>query len=407
MTALTKLLLRLSEIRQRLNELGGVETLTDEQRSETDTLTREYRDAETQSRALRVAQDEADAAASPPDPEERAMERLRSRVRLTDYLAAALEMRGVSGAALEYNQAGEIGADRFPLRLLAPEARTTTGSDGQANQGTWLDRLFAVSSAARVGVSMRPVPAGLASYPVTTAGASGQQQDRVEATGDAAWTVGVTECKPKRGSVRAVFSVEDAARLPGLEAALTRDLGAALLESIDRAIFNGDSGPSTASYDIAGLKTAAGVEKSLSQANKVKANLVLKAFVHLVDGKHASGVEDLGVVLSVGSNSLFHTTIANSAADNETIAQFLMRSGLTWGVRADIDTATASGDFGGYIGRMRGIDGAAVAAVWESGALIRDPYSAAAKGETALTLNYLWDFKVPRASNFARLKYGA
>ena len=48
--------------------------------------------------------------------------------------------------------------------------------------------------------------------------------------------------KPKRGSVRAIFSVEDMARLPGLEDALRRDLRAALMDSIDKAIFRGDLG---------------------------------------------------------------------------------------------------------------------------------------------------------------------
>ena len=52
-----------------------------------------------------------------------------------------------------------------------------------------------------------------------------------------------------------------------------------------------------------------------------------------------------------------------------------------------------------------GQEGAAVAAVWEAGTLIRDPYSDAAKGEVALSISYLWDFSVPRPSNFKRLKF--
>ena len=49
--------------------------------------------------------------------------------------------------------------------------------------------------------------------------------------------------------------------------------------------------------------------------------------------------------------------------------------------------------------------GAAVAAVWESANLIRDPYTGAAKGEVGLVLNTLWDFKIPRTSSFKRIKY--
>ena len=52
-----KLELRASEIREKLNLLSGTETLTDEQRTEIDTLSTEYRDVETKRRAAIVAED--------------------------------------------------------------------------------------------------------------------------------------------------------------------------------------------------------------------------------------------------------------------------------------------------------------------------------------------------------------
>ena len=52
-----------------------------------------------------------------------------------------------------------------------------------------------------------------------------------------------------------------------------------------------------------------------------------------------------------------------------------------------------------------GIDGAGVAAVWEAGELIRDPYTDAAKGTVHLTLCWLWDFGLPRTDNFQRIKF--
>ena len=48
-----------------------------------------------------------------------------------------------------------------------------------------------------------------------------------------------------------------------------------------------------------------------------------------------------------------------------------------------------------------------VAAVWEAAQLIRDPYTGAKSGEVALTLSHLWGFKLPRPSNFARVKFVA
>ena len=44
------------------------------------------------------------------------------------------------------------------------------------------------------------------------------------------------------------------------------------------------------------------------------------------------------------------------------------------GARRNRDGNTDDGDFGAFVGRGRGIEGAAVAAVWEAGELIRDPY---------------------------------
>jgi len=65
--------------------------------------------------------------------------------------------------------------------------------------------------------------------------------------------------KPTRNTVRLVFSIEDAARVPGLESALTRDLCMALTEGIDRAIFLGNDGANVNAADITGLQTATGV----------------------------------------------------------------------------------------------------------------------------------------------------
>ena len=62
-------------------------------------------------------------------------------------------------------------------------------------------------------------------------------------------------------------------------------------------------------------------------------------------------------------------------------------------------------DFGAYIGLGRMQAGAGVAAVWDAGQLIRDPYSDASGRTVALTLSHLWDFALPRPASFGRLKY--
>ena len=164
----------------------------------------------------------------------------------------------------------------------------------------------------------------------------------------AAWTVGVREMRPKRGSVRAVFSIEDQARLPGLEDALQRDLRAALADSIDAAIFKGDSGPAGTSADIIGLQTAAITEFTLTQANKVKGPQTLAEFIGL-GGRKARGVAGgFGRRRQRrGQRPVVEHVDQFSAVDNATVAQFLMASGLAWFARADIDTATSKRRFRG------------------------------------------------------------
>ena len=423
MKRLRELRERQSKERGRMAELAVADSLTDETRAELDEIEKGTADLERQLRAATIAveneereQRAAGAVARQPegDAETRERNELRSKVKFGSYIAAAIEQRSADGAEAEYNAALGIAGNRFPLELLAPpeqraasvEARATTDADIMTAPRRWLDRLFAGTAATRLGVTMESVPVGSASFPVTTAGASAAQRARSsDSAADAAWTVGVTEMKPKRNAVRLLFSIEDAARIPGLESALTRDLRMALVEGVDRAIFLGDATATGTEADIVGLQTAAITETSITQTNKILGPGTLSSFTGLVDGIHAMGLSDLNVVASVGAWRLWENTIINSTADNMTLAAFLRMAGLSWMARGEIEAATLNNDFGAFIGRGMGIEGAGVAAVWEAGELIRDPYSGAAKGEVALTLCYLWDFALPRPSNFARIKF--
>ena len=222
----------------------------------------------------------------------------------------------------------------------------------------------------------------------------------------------MTEIKPTRNSVRAVYSVEDDARLPGLADAIMRDLRAAMVEKIDRTIFVGDDGASEATADIAGLTTATGVaETTLTQAQKVAPADVLGALAAFIDGKHAGSMADVRLVASVGANTLWLSTIAAVGTSLQTLAAFLRENGVEWVTRGEISTTTTASTFAGFVGLGRGISGAGIAPVWNSGQLSRglivDPYTGSAKGETALTLQFLWGFKLARPSSFRRIKHVA
>ena len=411
MNRLQKLQLRQSEVRVSLGKLLDT---PEAERTETyaddlGKLTKEVRSLETDvGAAIAAGDDKVEEIVTKDTPEGKEYRELRASVDFGRYVSAAMGGHGVtSGAELELNQHLKIADGYFPMELLAGklEKRALRDGDAEASQGTWLDRVFHGTAAESIGISFRPVPPGVAAYPVTTAGGAPQQRGRTEAATERTYTVAVTEIKPARRAVHGVYSIEDDARLPGLSDAIMRDMRMAMMESVDLAVFNGDGGANENSADITGMKTAGIAEATLTQTNKVKADETLKFFLEYVDGQYASSLGDVRIVTSVGANVLWYGSIHNSAADNQSIAQFLMASGLSWTARGGIDANTGNGKFGAYIGLARGVEGAGIAAVWEQGQLIRDIYSGAKKGEVELTLNYLWQLAFPRTDSFKRLKF--
>ena len=349
MKPIDTLRLRAIEVRARLAELATAD-VTDETRAEIETLKVEYADNERRQSALIIAGDvPAEPIETRDNSEGREFRNLRQSAAFSKYVAAAMAGNGVSdGAERELNQHLGIADNYFPLRMLAGnefEERAIIAGEAQESQGTWLDRVFHGTAAERVGISFRSVAPGVSAYPVTTAGGDPVQRGRTEAVDASTFTVAVTEIKPARRAVHGVYSIEDDMRLPGLSDAIERDMRMAMTESVDLTVFKGDSGANENVADITGMQTVGIDEFTLTQANKVMADETLKAFLAYVDGQYAASMGDIRIVTSVGSNVLWHGTIHAATVDNETIAQFLMRSGMSWTVRGGIDTNTANGDF--------------------------------------------------------------
>lgn len=406
-----KLQLEMSELREAVNGALEKDDMTDAERMEMQKKTKRMQEIEPEMRAaitLEAAEDSELRNGFTEDAETREFRALETRSNLSGYVSMAMTGGRIAGAELELNQALKIPEDHFPMRLLAPgaEHRASTAAEALAAQPRWVDRLFADTAAMALGMTFDSAAPGVQAYPVTTGGASSAQRGKAQAAADAAWTVGVTELKPTRNSVRAVFVIEDAARLPTLEEALTRDLRAALVEGVDRAIFIGDSTANPNAGDITGLTTASIDETTITQANKATGTGSMAPFANLIDGIHAATPADLKIVMAVGANAYWMAKNANTgAAVDTTVAEYLRRAGFNWTVRGNIEDSTVDGDFGAFVGLARGITGAGVAAIWDAAQLIRDPYSNAAKGEVALTMHHLWAFGLPRTSNFKRIKF--
>ena len=126
-----RLALRLSEIRQKLNDLSGRDDLTEDEAGELRTLSAEYPRLEERHRAALIAEatDEAAAEDDPGDGdgEDRERAELRSRSRLSAYVGAALDGLPVTGAEAELSAAAGCPARS---RLSYSRSAVTTRRSG-------------------------------------------------------------------------------------------------------------------------------------------------------------------------------------------------------------------------------------------------------------------------------------
>ena len=435
MTTAMKLAVRLSEIRQRLNEIAGLDDdgMTDEVRAEADKLATEFKNAETQHRSALIAEgDEQRAAAGEfgnGDGEPAEVRALMDRVTIGDYLAPAAAGIGIVGAAAELAGALEVpthgpsGGVAVPWTVLgrglgeqraAPERRafTTTGqNDGPEMQRPILQRLFGPGIMDSLGVRMDSVPAGRTEWPLVATGVTPAQVVEGTAAGAAvAMTFNYANLRPKKLTGAYEFTHEAAATVADLEQAIRRDLADAIASAMSNAIISG------AAVDPNDAATAANVQGFLTKiaaptAPAAEAVYADYAGSHaaLVDGFHATP-RGRGIERDRRGSPTRTRRACIRRARGESGSEALMRRSAGCMASSYIPAAVsnvqngniyhAMGPNGG--GVMRGDS---VAAMWPTLEVIRDIYSQASQGVT-LTWVSLWDAAVAfRAASYSRVAF--
>lgn len=426
--------IRISEIRQRLNEISGLadDAMTDEIRAEADKLAAEFKNVETQHRSALIGEGAEQAAAEGEhgngDGEPAEVRALMDRVTIGDYLAPAASGVGIVGvpaeiaAALQVPVAGTNGGVAVPWAVLgrgigerraAPERRafTTTGqNDGGEMQRPILQRLFGPGIMDTLGVRMDSVPTGRSEWPLISAGvAPGQVVEGTAAGAAVAATFAYANLKPKRLTGRYEYSHEIAASVSDLEQALRRDLADAIMSKMSDAIING------AAVDPNDAATAANVQGFVSKladptdptAEAVYADYA-GSHAALVDGLHASREGEVSSVIGVASYT--HAASVYQAGSGESGSEALMRRSMSCMASSYIPAVAgmvqngnvyhAAGPNGG--GVMRGDS---VAAVWPTLEIVRDIYSQASVGVT-LTWVSMWDAAVAfRPAAYSRVAF--
>ena len=381
MTAAQTIMLKLSSARQRLNELLQVETRSDEQNTEMETLTAEVSAKEPELRAALAAEDDPEEVTTATgDPEQRERLELRKRVGVADFLAAAAGGREVSGAAKEY--AASVGCaplNRLPLDLFRdaqPETRAVTAGpavDGPVEPA--VPFVFQRSAAESIGIQMPTHGPGSVQIPrVTTAPPSDTLAKDASAPVSAA-VITLDSRTPKRISGQFEVRAEDLAVYPALEQVLMESIRGAMSNELDQEVFNG---------------VAAGLNGLFVQATDVSKASTLETyssgigrFAALVDGLHAYSLADLRCV--VGS-----TTYANYMgliSDGVPLADYLESKLGSFRVSNRMPALLDKGQRG--IVTLNGGPSPIRIYVWNALEIIRDPYSGAGTGKVTITATAL------------------
>ena len=161
--------LKLSEIREKLNELNAVTDPTDAQQTEERDLLASQKTTETEYRAALTTEADEHATVAV-DGEDREYRALLVRGNVGRVLTAVVEHRSVDGAEAELQQHRGLASNQIPLAMLAAPVEhraVTTGPDnvGTVEQPAILP-VFAAGVGAFIGADRPTVDAGTVAYPV-------------------------------------------------------------------------------------------------------------------------------------------------------------------------------------------------------------------------------------------------
>lgn len=389
MTNAQKIALRLSEVRSRLNEIAGIEgdAFTDEIRSESETLEREYRDLETRHRAAIIA-DGATETRAAEDGEGRELRALMGKATLGEYLNGAAHGRDVEGAERELRAALKLDADQIPLDLLLPldvekraeeraDAATNVASSIADNQSSIAGRIFAESAGAYMGIDRPTVPVGDTTYVTLTAGASADYRSDGVAKDAEAATFGTKTVSPSRVTARYLFGIESTARLRGMEEALRADLNATLADKLDAVALTGQAVVNNVSPAVEGL--IAQLTDPTDPTGVAKAADYLGLYPDRVDGKYSSDGSNVRVLVNPATFKQAYPL------QMETSGELLSEKLPAGRFRASANMPDAASDIAKVLTYTAVSRRGFVQPVWRALTIIRDPYTKAAEGQVSLT----------------------
>ena len=389
MDQITKIKLRRSECRERLNELSGLESLETEQREELENLTVEFGDLEKQYRAQLIL---ADSTNGKPDGEKRELESILKGVDVGSILQSALDQRSTEGREKEIQDHFGLAGNQFPIELLEERAVTPAPSDVGRNQHGIIPQIFPDSVSAFLGVGQPTVPVGENVFTVLTTGATVSTPGKGESVAESTGAFTAYTLAPKRAQASFFWNIEDQSSLRGMDSALRQNLRSSLSSKLDYILLNGSDGllgsGLTAPTDPTSVETYQTYKGSVTNQ---------------VDGLYASSPGEVRVLVGAETYRHSETVYRGNTADNQSGYDAMRR--LSDGVRVSSHVPAASSNIQGAIAARATGATHAVMPLWRGITFIPDSVTKAASGQVVLTCVLLYGLKVVRSAGFASLKF--
>ena len=399
---------RQSEIRQQLAELAAKPQPTDDETRAMEAADAEYRRNEVRFRAALTAEDSErrEAGAELETRDGRQWADLVAGFELRQVAAALNEGRALSGrtaeAVAEMRGQGGYRGVPVPFEPLETRAGETLAGGTPTPRETMpiVDRLFAPTAAARMGVETINIPMGEREYPVVSSAiaAGWANGELANVAGPQAFTTVDKSLVPDH-NFGVQLRVSRKALLQsgaGLEQAMRRDLANAIRVGLDRAVFLGSG---AAGEPLGIIPGAATYGITVTPINAAATWAVVRAAVTrfmLANAASAPGDVRLALRPEVW-NGMDGTYIAGTAVTEwERLTMALPTVALTTnGLAAPAGSPAAST---ALLTTTAGGLPPAFLATWGGVDLIRDPYSDAQSGALRLTGIVTADVTVARGT---------
>ena len=379
-----------SEIKSRVMEIRAIaeDKMTDELRTERDTLDAKYAAGEIKFRAsIKALKAEQETGVTIIDAEARELQRLTKAASVGDVFASLIERRATTGETAELQAHCKLQGNELPLSMLRgveKRAVTTTAANTQINEQPVIQPVFSLGDTAFMNVAQETVEPGAAVWPVLSVrpavrGPFSGSDSAAETDG----SFGADLLSPQRLSASYRYRQSDAVRFRGMSEGLRAALNQGLSEAID-------------------ARTVAQIVSDVSRTTRTTTS----NFAHYksrltsqVDGRFAGMESD--VKMLIGTPTLIHgETLYKSSESPESAIDLLRRT--SGGVKVSAFVPGVSSNRQDILVR-KGARMDAVAALWDR-VIIDDNISKASSGEVVLTAVLYAAFKVVRTDGFSRLQ---